>query len=473
MHRPVEKLTRLLKLGLCLSFIIVQLDVSIVNVALDALRASFHANISDLEWVINAYALVFAAFLLASGPFSARFGVRRVFVAGVGIFVVASIGCALSPLLSVLIGFRCLQGLGASLLVPTSLTLLRMAFDDPVERAAAIGAWSSSGALALAAGPIAGGFLISVLGWKSIFLLNVPIGLVAIWFTVRNTHADVPGAARLDLLGQALVVVALGAATFGMTEAARFGWANRLTSGAVVLGLVLFAVFLVQQTKSRAPILPPSLFGNGVFSGATFTTVISSLAFYGIVFVLSLHFQNVLHFSAARTGLAFVPMMVATAGATFLAGPLASRFSLRFIVPLGMAVSIAGFIGLANATDDWSYAMLVWATLPLGFGTAMVAPSLVTAMFAALPREQAGVASGVFASARQVGGVIGVSLFGYVIAAAGAQMTSRALNHISVICIVMMAISGLVGIVTMKRKSYSPVPAQAQPVQKTQALVEP
>lgn len=453
MHSKSKSSRRLLQLGLCLGFIIVQLDVSVVNVGLDALRHSFDANLADLEWVINAYALVFAAFLLASGPLSERFGARRVFLSGVITFVLASLGCAASPTLPILIAFRCIQGLGASMLVPTSLTLLRNEFDDPVERASAIGTWGSSGALALAAGPIVGGYLISTLGWASIFLLNIPIGLAVVWLTVRNSAANRPGRTRLDLVAQALIVMSLGLLTFGLTESARYGWQDTLTAGTVVVGVILLVVFLCGQGSAKRPILPPALFRIKEFSGATFATVVSSLAFYGIVFVLSLYFQDVLGMSASETGLGFVPMMLATSAGTFLAGPLAARVSLSRIVPLGMGVSITGFIGLCFATDAWGYARIVWATLPLGFGTSMVVPSLVGAMFAVVPKAQAGTASSVFASARQVGGVVGVSMFGFVIARSGHAMTSLALNRISLICAVLIAMAGLVGCIAMQKRS--------------------
>lgn len=235
---------RLFTAAVCLGFVIVQLDITIVNVGLESLRDAFAADISDLEWVINIYSLLFAAFLLSAGPLGARFGVKNLFIGGVAIFIAASFACAFATSLSFLYIARGIQGFGAALLVPGSLTLLRLYFDDDQQRASAIAMWAALGAVAVAAGPVLGGLLIKLSGWKSIFLINVPLGLISIIVTARFAPKSVTFARNLNLASQASVAIGLGLVTFALTEASHFGWTSPLILGTLIGGVAALVLFI-------------------------------------------------------------------------------------------------------------------------------------------------------------------------------------------------------------------------------------
>ncbi|HEV3426585.1 MAG TPA: MFS transporter [Paraburkholderia sp.] len=400
----------------CLGFVVVSIDVSVVNVALDALRAAFHADITGLQWVVNAYALVFASALLLAGALGDRFGAKRVFVAGYALFTCASTGCGLAPSLAALIGWRVVQGLGAALLVPNSLSVLREAFHEPLARGRAVGWWAAGGGIALAAGPVIGGLLIAAFGWRSIFLINVPVGVIGLWMTMRHAPYSRGHAGRsLDPLGQASGALTLAALAFALTEASSLSWQNPLIWGAVLLSVASGAAFVWLQARNPAAMLPPALFANRVVSGTTLIGLIANLVFYGIVFTLSLLFQAVWHFTPERTGLAFLPMMAVLVVMNIAAGRLVHRIGARTLTMLGLLIAIAGYLSMLTALAAQSYAWLIAPMLLAGAGIALAVPTLTNALLAAVRREQSGIASGLLNAARQVGGVMGVALFGFLV----------------------------------------------------------
>lgn len=406
---------RLFIAAVCLGFIIVQLDVSIVNVGLEALRQAYNAKIADLEWVINTYSLFFAALLLSSARLGERFGVRKIFITGVTIFIVASVGCALAPSLLTLNIFRGIQGTGAALLVPASLTLIKLYFSDLTARTYAVGMWAASGGFSLAAGPIIGGTLIKLLGWKSIFLINVPVGILCIIIARRFAPESIHSKQRFNISGQLLIALTLGMLTFSLTEAGRYGFMSTVSLVPLAVGFLALIVFVLSERRAVIPVLAPSVLKNVTIVNALLIGFICNLVFYGSVFILSIFFQSEMKLDPLQTGFAFLPMMLFTAMVNFSCGWLARYFNIKTLVVTGALMSFTGFGLLLFVKSDWTLWQLFIPTMLLGGGTCLGTPVMATLILSEARDEDAGSASALFACARQVGGVTGVALFGMLI----------------------------------------------------------
>ncbi|MBP1038411.1 MFS transporter [Serratia fonticola] len=321
-------------LATSLSYVIVILDTSIVNVALEPISASFQTGVSGLQWVVNAYTLTFACLLLTGGTLGDRMGAKRIYLAGLLVFSAASALCGLAPTLMVLVIARVLQGIGAAMLVPCSLTLINGAYTNTDERASAIGKWAGFGGIAMAAGPLVGGVLIHLLGWRSIFLVNVPLALLGAWLTtrIRSEEVAIHSTRHLDGAGQMLAIVALASSVAVLIESAELGWSSRWIAAGVLGSTVAWALFVVTEAKSREPMLPLRFFKSAVFSTAALVSMISALVFYGLFFLLSLYFQTIRGWGALQTGLAFLPLTVFVTIGSFLSGALGKRYgSLRLV----------------------------------------------------------------------------------------------------------------------------------------------
>lgn len=416
MHTPSRLRPHLVQIATCLGFAVVLIDVSVVNVALDALRAVFRANVTGLQWVVNAYALVFASSLLMAGALGDRLGTKRVFMTGYAIFTLASIGCGLAQSLEALLAWRLVQGVGASLLVPNSLAILRLAFHDPAARGRAIGWWGAGGGIALAAGPVIGGLLVTTLGWRSIFLVNVPVGIVGIWMTWRFAPGtDAQRDRNLDVPGQLAGALTLAAFTYALTEASALGWQNPVILGALALCIASSLAFVRLEARNPAAMLPPALWRNRTILSTTGIGVILNLAFYGVVFALSLLFQTIWHMTPVRTGVAFLPMMGILMAMNIVAGRLASRISARALAAAGMLISAVGYLAMIPALAAQSHWVLALPMLLAGSGVALTIPTITHAMLTAANSAQSGIASGLLNAARQIGGVTGVALFGFFV----------------------------------------------------------
>jgi DHA2 family methylenomycin A resistance protein-like MFS transporter len=402
--------------ALSLGLVVVLLDVSIVNVALDQIRGLMNDGVAGLQWVVNGYTLAFAGLLLSGGALGDRFGAKRLYLVGFALFTLASLGCGLAPTGPVLIAARVAQGLGAALLVPCSLTLLTHAYHDPQERARAIGIWGAVGSMAMVAGPVVGGLLIALFGWRSIFLVNLPIGLVGLWLTQRfTTETEGRHSRPLDIPGQVLAIVGLVALTGAIVEGEPMGWASPVVLGGFALFVVAAAAFLLVETRSPAPMLPLGLFRNPTFSAASYIGFQVNIAFYGSLFLLSLYFQGPLGMSPLVTGLAFVPMTGLTGLINVVAGRVAGRWGARLPIVTGLAIGVVGFTALAVVlTPASTYAGIWWPLLLIGFGMAMVIPPLIAALLATVERSRAGIASGVLNAVRQTGGAVGVAMLGAI-----------------------------------------------------------
>ena len=407
----------------CLGIVLVQLDVSIVNVGLHSLKQAYNSSVSDLEWVINAYALVFAALMLSSGTIVDRFGSKKTFISGVTIFIVASVCCALAPTIGWLDFTRGLQGIGAALLLPSSLTLLRQYFSDSHERSSAIAMWAAAGSLALVAGPVAGGLLIRFFGWKSLFLINFPLGILSVMIIQRLATASPQSQAKINLPGQALIVAGLAMLTFTLTGAGNYGWTNPVILATLLPGVALMVVFHRVDSRSTIPVIARSVRDNPLMISAVVIGFLCNLVFYGAVFIFSIFFQNRLHLSALETGIAFMPMMALTALVNFCSRWFISWSSIRTLSLLGSLISLLGFVIIFFITAGWTADQLFIPMILLGSGTSFAMPVMTNIVISQATQNSAGSASAFFNCARQMGGVTGVAVFGLILSAGSDNMT--------------------------------------------------
>ena len=403
-----------------LGFAVVQLDVSVVNVAIKSIGAGLGGGVGALQWVVNAYTVSFAAFILTAGALGDRIGARRVFVAGFLMFMLASAACGLAPSLGVLVGARAVQGMGAAALVPSSLSLLNHAYPDSAGRARAVGLWLAGASLALSGGPLVGGVLIATLGWRSIFFINVPIALVGIYLTRRwageTTRSRDHG---IDFGGQLAAVLALTALVAATIEGGSRGFGAPLVLAGFGLSLLSGVAFVGLEARGTSPMLPLRLFRSRVFSASASIGLLLNIAFYGLIFVFSLLFQREQHLTPLQTGLALAPMMITITGANLVAGRVSHRLGPRATVAgaaLITAVACAGLLGVDGST---AYAAMVIQLAALGLGCGLTVPVITSELMGSAERSRSGVAAGTLNTLRQTGSAIGVALFGSLIAGAG------------------------------------------------------
>ena len=428
MSSPSRSSLLFIQIAACLGFLVVQLDVSVVNVALGALKEGFGTNLTGLQWIINSYALVFSALLILGGALGDKFGARTVFVAGFAIFTLASVGCGMAASMPVLIAMRCLQGVGAALLLPTSLTVIRIAFEDPVRRASAVATWGACGGLALAAGPVLGGLMIQHLGWRSVFFLNIPIGIAAVVLILRHAPPSPRVDRQLDVPGQISATVCLAALTYALTESSNHGW-TAAPLAALLAAVIAGMAFTVIERKVAFPMLSASLARNWMLATASMCGAVINMTFYGTVFALSIYYQTILHYSPLRTGCAFIPLTAVLTISTMVSSRVARRISATRIITTGFLLQCVGYFALSRVTTGTSGWWLNGALMLVGIGSAIAVPSITNAMLRSVSKHDAGMASGLMASARQMGGVIGVAVFGALIVASTDAAFMRGMAH--------------------------------------------
>ncbi|WP_369244103.1 DHA2 family efflux MFS transporter permease subunit [Streptomyces sp. R41] len=407
-------------LAVCLGYFMVILDATVVTVALPVIGDSLGASVAGLQWVADGYTLVFAGLLLFSGGLADRLGGRRVFLAGLAVFTLGSAGCAAAPDTALLVAARLVQGLGAALLVPASLSVLNILYTDRAARARAFGVWGAVAGVGAGAGPVLGGALTAWLGWRSVFLLNLPVGALACVLTVRCVPTRSRAAQRrggLDLPAQTAAAVGLAGLVTALIEAGERGWADRAVLGAWVVCAAGFLTFLVLEARSRAPMLPLSLFRRADLSASVGVGGLLNLGFYGLLFLAPLYFQRVQHYGPLRTGAALLPAVCVVALGSALAGPVTARTGPRVPMVIGLTVGAAGLLGWLAAGTGTAYAALVVPMVSVGFGTAFTMPAATAAAMEAVPETRGGAASAVLNAARQTGSAVGVALFGTLIAA--------------------------------------------------------
>ena len=421
-----------------LGFGVVQLDVSVVNVAIRPIGDALGGGVGALQWVVNAYTVAFAALILSAGALGDRIGAKRVFIAGFSLFTAASAICGLAPTLGVLIAARAVQGAGAALLVPCSLTVLNHTFPEPAERSRAIGRWAVGASTALSAGPLVGGVLTATLGWRAIFFINAPIGLIGILLTARvaeeTTRSPDHG---VDLWGQVTAILCLTLLAAATIRGGSDGFGSAAVLGGYGAAAAAGVAFLAVEARRARPMLPLRLFRSPAFSANTAIGLLINVAFYGLIFVFSLFFQRTQHFSALEAGLAFAPMTAAIMGANAVAGRLEQRFGARAVIAGGALLMAAGAVALEGVGSASPFPALVAQLVALGFGLGLIVPVMIASLLGSVDRARSGIASGTLNTARQTGSVIGVALFGSLIAAGGLVTGLHvALGVATVLCLV-------------------------------------
>jgi len=400
-----------------MSLFIVGLDNTIVNVALPSIRTDLHASVPELQWTVDAYTLVLASLLMLSGSTADRLGRVRVFQVGLAIFTVGSLACSLAPSVGWLIAARMLQAVGGSMLNPVAMSIIRNTFEDPRERARAIGIWGGVVGISLALGPVAGGALVA-LSWRAIFLVNIPVGLAAIVLTHRHVpESRAPRPRRVDPVGQGLVVVMLAALTYAIIEGPGLGWTSARTIGLFALSAAALVGLLRYAPRRAEPLIELRFFRSAPFSGATAIAVCAFAGLGGYLFLNTLYLQEVRGYSPLHAGLLVLPMALMA----LILGPLSGRVvgAVGARVPLlvggaGMAIGALMLTGLSTTT---SVPWLLAAYVVFGIGFGVVNPPITNTAVSGMPPEQAGVASAVASTSRQIGQTLGVAVVGAVTAA--------------------------------------------------------
>ncbi|MDW8338154.1 MAG: MFS transporter [Thermoleophilia bacterium] len=408
--------TWLTLVAVSLGLFMIMLDNTVVNVALPAIQRDLEATLSELQWIVTGYALAFAAFMLIGGKVADAYGRRRIFVLGILVFTGASLLCGLAPSSEALIAARVVQGLGAALMSPATLSIIAATF-PPARRGAAVGVWAGVAALALAIGPLVGGLLTEHLSWHWIFFVNVPVGalgVVASYALVAESRDETHE--RLDLPGLATSGLGLFALTYALIEANTYGWTSSRILGSFALAGVALASFVALERLQRAPMLPLDLFRNRTYTGANAVTLLAALAMFGVFFFMSLYMQGILGYSAVETGAAFLPMTVVIILVAPLAGRTADRIGSRALMTGGMLLVALHLAYLSRLGADATYGDLLPGFLLGGFGMALTMTPSTAAATRAVPVEKAGVGAAVLNAFRQVGGSLGIAVMGAIMA---------------------------------------------------------
>jgi EmrB/QacA subfamily drug resistance transporter len=402
----------------CMSLFMVGLDNTIVNVGLPSIGRSLHAGVSGLQWTVAAYTIVLASLLMFSGALADRIGRRTVFQVGLSLFTLGSWMCSLAPSLGWLIGFRVLQGVGGSMLNPAALGIITNTFTGKSERARAIGIWDGVFGLSMALGPLLGGVLVGTVGWRGIFWANIPVGLAAISLTALFVpDSKAPRSRRTDPVGQFLLIAVLGGLAYAIIEGPSLGWHSPWILGASGLSIAALSMLLAYEPRHPEPMLDLRFFRSIPFAGANLTAVCAIAAMAGFLFLSSLYLQDVRGLSALHAGLLLLPMPVVMALCAPLAGRMVARTGPRLpLVIAGAALTLSSAL-LSRITDTTSATYLVCAYGLFGIGTGMVSSPITNGVMSGVPKSQAGMASGMNSSSRQLGQSLGVAIVGSVLAA--------------------------------------------------------
>jgi DHA2 family methylenomycin A resistance protein-like MFS transporter len=411
--------------ALCLGYFVVIMDATIVTTALPVIAKELSAGITGLQWVVDGYTLVFASLLLSAGSAGDRLGARKVFMAGLALFTAASLACGLAPTLVALNVTRIVQGIGAALVVPTSLALINASYPERKRRARAIGVWGALGGVAAGLGPVLGGVFTTWLGWPSVFFINVPIGIAALLLTRKFVVAPPPRKRTgLDPRGQILAVVSLAALAFGLIEAGSRGWTSPTVLAALAVAVVGTVLFIVAENRHRDPMLPLGLFRDREFTGAALVGAAINFGFYGEIFLLSLYFQQLRGFTPLIAGLAIFPQPGIAAVVSSISGRETARRGPRTVMLIGLLVGALGLFAATMVGGTTPYWVLVLPLLAIGFGISYTMPAATAAIIDAAPADRAGIASGALNASRQVGSTLGVAVFGSLVASLASFTTA-------------------------------------------------
>ncbi|MCA8253306.1 MFS transporter [Burkholderia sp. AU31624] len=433
-------------------FVVTQLDVTIVNIALAHLAGDLRLPVAGLQWVVDAYTLAFAVLMLSGGALGDRFGARRLYIAGLVLFALASLACGAANAPAMLIAARALQGVGAAAMLPNSLALLNDACrHDPHLRARAVGGWTAAGSISIAAGPVVGGVLIAAWGWRGIFLVNLPLcaaGLAAAFAWIPARRAAAPGAPSrsiraLDLRGQFIAIAMLTALTGAVIEWRPLGFTHPVVAGGFALAALAALAFVAVETRTATPMLPLSLFRHRTFSAAVLFGICVNLTYYGTVFVLALYLQRARGETALQAGLAFLPLTGGFLLSNLASGRVVARHGPRAPMLAGALVAALGYgsLHVIDASTPLAVLLVPFLLIPTGMGFAV--PAMTTAVLASVAPERAGIASAVLNTARQAGGAIGVAAFGALAGGGGAAQVVDGLRIETAVSVALLVTAAL------------------------------
>ena len=461
-------------LVVCLSIFMLLLDVTIVNVALPDIQKELGSSFEDLQWVVDAYALALAALLLASGSLADLFGRRRIFVAGLVLFVAASLLCGLAGSPTMLNAARGLQGIGGAMMFATSLALIAQEF-APHERGTAFGIWGATTGFAVAVGPLVGGALTEGLGWEWIFFVNVPVGLVTAAFTlarVPESGERDPGT-RIDWGGLGTISAGLFCLVLALIRGNDDGWDSTKIIGLLVASVVLLALFVAIELSRPDPMLDLRLFGVSTFTGAQIVAFSIHASMFSMFLYIVLYMQNVLGYSPLETGVRFLPISVLSFVAAPIAGKLAERYPIRAFLGGGLGLVGVGLVLMSgiDPSDDWT--TLLAGFILAGVGIGFINPPLATAAIGVVEPRRSGAASGINSTFRQVGTAVGIAGLGAILqtklthdldarglaSVAAKHAYIDALNEIMIVAAVVAFVGGLLALVLVRRSDFVSAPA--------------
>jgi DHA2 family methylenomycin A resistance protein-like MFS transporter len=421
----------------------IQMDLTIVNVALPDIGRSLHGSTAGLQWVIDGYTLAFASLLLTGGRIGDRSGHKRVYLAGLAIFGVGSALCAFAPSIGALICFRVLQGIGAAVELPATLAILSHTFTGQRERAQAVGVWTGSAGLALIIGPVLGGWLTDTFGWPAVFIVNLPVTALVVSLTLLAVRDTAGAGGRLDVPGQVLGATTLALLAAGVIEGGQYGFGSGLSLGLLAGGAGSLAAFLAVEHGQAAPMLPLGYFRRAAYSAANGAGLVMGFVTIGLLFLYALFFQQVQGATAVGAGVRFVPLTIAFV----IAGPLVGRVieQVGHGVPMaaGCALMCAGCLLLLRVTPSSGYAAVAWPFAVIGAGYGLLSTPMAAAVLAAVPRERVGMASATNLTARVIGGVFGVAALGALLPAASTDSQSFTAGlHAALVVAAVIALGG-------------------------------
>jgi DHA2 family methylenomycin A resistance protein-like MFS transporter len=411
-------------LATCLGLLIGMLDTTAINLALPAMAHDFVGGIRDMQWVVDAYNITFAAVLLTGGTLGDRFGRRRLFRLGIAVFVVGSVVCAVAPMLSVMLIGRVLQGAGSGLMLPQSLAILAIAFPGQRERNRAMAAWSMVAGIGLALGPTMGGLVVTEINWNFIFWVNVPIGLVSLLLAIRHVpESRNPDAKHMDVQGQLLAAVVLGVLTFVVVDGRAQGWLSPIILAGVVIVVGCLVGFLWVERRHPSPMLPLELMRRGQLPVASVIAMCMTFGMFGLFMLISLAFQQQRGTSALVAGLEMLPLPVVFTALSPAVGKLVTRIGPRLPMAAGMFLMGAGLLIFAVAGGDGSLVIIEVAFVAVGIGLALNTGPVVGVAVSAVSPERAGLASGIANLSRMLGATLGVAVMGTVLAVVSRDAT--------------------------------------------------
>ncbi|HET6868333.1 MAG TPA: MFS transporter [Solirubrobacteraceae bacterium] len=418
--------------AMCFALFMIMLDNTVVNVALPSIQRDLHASLQALEWTMNAYTLTFAVLMVTGGRLGDIFGRRKMFLFGVAVFGASSLAIGLAPNDATLVAFRAVQGIGAAFMMPATLSIITQAF-PPEQRGTAIGTWAGVSALALAIGPVVGGFLTEDVSWRAIFFINPPvaIGAVAVTLFAARESRDETVGRSVDFAGIVTLTAGLTALVLALVEGNSWHWGSPQIVALFVAAMVALVAFVLIELRRRAPMLDFSFFRSRTSTGANVVAFLVTFAMFAQFFFLTLYMQNVLHYSPLQTGVRFLPATLVIIVMGPLSGRLTDRVGPRPLMALGLAIVGAALLIQSQLTIHTGYGLLLPGFILMGLGIGLVMSPMSTAAMNAVDRTKSGAASGVISMSRMIGGTVGLAVMGALVTAIGRSKLDQSLPQLS------------------------------------------